>query len=69
MSLNDNGLNAASWTVVNHHHQISEGAIVGISFGWIIGVIGLYILGMCIIWKRCPSHTEESSEDTQRYQS
>ena len=54
MSLNENGLFSASWTVNHHHNKITEGAVVGISFGWIVGVIGLYILGLVIIIKCIP---------------
>ena len=54
MSLNENGLLSANWTIIQHHNLISEGAIVGISFGWIIGVIGMYIVGMCVIFRCIP---------------
>ena len=54
MSLNENGLFSASWTVNHHHNKITEGAVVGISFGWIVGVIGLYIQGLVIIIQCIP---------------
>ena len=58
MSLNENGLYSASWTTVQNHAQISEGAIVGITFGWLIGAVGFYVLGMCLIWRCIPKRRE-----------
>jgi hypothetical protein len=61
MSLNENGLYAASWKPTDNFEKISEGAVVGIAFGWIIGVILFYILGLIIIMK-CISVRRYESE-------
>ena len=49
MVINDNGFDITpiSYTPTSGH--ITEGAVVGIAIGWIVGVIGFYILGMCLI--------------------
>ena len=49
MVVNDNGFDVTpiSYTPTSGH--ITEGAVVGIAIGWIIGIIGFYILGMCLI--------------------
>lgn len=65
MSVNDNGLYTASWTTLQNHHQISEGAIVGISFAWIIGAIGFYILGVFIICKCIPKRIDNDTDSEE----
>ena len=37
---------------------------MGISFGWIIGVIGLYVAGMCIICRCIPDDDDAESVST-----
>lgn len=46
---NDNGFPIIAMSYKTAMPNMSEGAIIGITFGWIIGVIGLYVLGMCLI--------------------
>ncbi len=38
---------------------------MGISFGWIVGAIGLYILGVVIICKCIPKRKETDSESDE----
>lgn len=62
MSYNDNGFPIINIPYESSRAYLTEGAIIGISFGWIIGVIGLYILGMClirIIFKRFYKNDDE----------
>lgn len=47
--VNDNGFTVQSIPYTSDNRYISEGAVIGFSFGWIIGAIGLYVLGMCLI--------------------
>lgn len=54
MSTNDNGFTVTFYNYTkliseSNHPSMSEGAIIGITFGWITGVAALYILGMCLI--------------------
>lgn len=65
MASNDNGFPIVAMSYASNMPNMSEGAIIGISFGWIIGVIGLYVLGMCGIkhffkWRARHGHREES---------
>lgn len=46
---NDNGFPLITIPYVSDKGYLTEGAIIGIAFAWIIGVIGFYILGMCLI--------------------
>jgi hypothetical protein len=45
--------------VVQNHGSVSEGAIVGISFGWLIAVVGFYVLGVCIICRCLPKAKDD----------
>ena len=65
MNLNENGLIPASWEPTQSYTPISEGAVVGISFGWIIGVLALYLAGMCLICKCVQNRREEDSEGSE----
>ena len=47
MAVNDNGFEVSAIDYSSNHSSMSEAAIIGISFSWIIGIISLYILGMC----------------------
>lgn len=49
MAINDNGFNTTTIDYSSSRPHISEGAVVGITFAWIVGIIGLYILGICLI--------------------
>lgn len=49
MFVNDNGFEITSIEYNAERNHITEGALVGIILGWLIGIIGLYILGMCMI--------------------
>ncbi len=53
MSYNENGLMVDTFSVYDYHSRMSEGAVVGIVLGWLFGAIGLYALGLLIIWKFC----------------
>ena len=44
MFTNDNRFEIQSIDYTSEHTYISEGVVVGIAVGWIVGVIGLYIL-------------------------
>ena len=59
MSFNENGLSVESFTVNDYHSKMPEGAIAGIVLGWIFGAIGLYGLGLLIIWKCCKNRGQE----------
>lgn len=47
--VNDNGLTVNELPYTSDIGYISEGAVVGITFGWLVGVVVLYIIGMCLI--------------------
>ena len=49
MFVNDNGFEITSINYNAERNHITEGALVGIVLGWLIGIIGFYILGICII--------------------
>lgn len=49
MVANDNGFEKIDMIYTRTMPYMSEGAIIGITFGWIVGVVCLYILGMCAI--------------------
>ena len=63
MTENDNGFTITSISYENNQNFLTEGAIVGISFAWIVGLIGLYILGMCLIriYYKNSNYSSESS--------
>ena len=41
------------FTIQDHHVKIVEGEVVGIVLGWIFGGIGIYLIGLLIIFKFC----------------
>lgn len=47
--VNDNGFTVFSLPYTSDIGYISEGAVVGMTLGWIFGVAALYIIGMCLI--------------------
>jgi hypothetical protein len=47
--VNDNGLIVTTIPYISDKSYVTEGAIIGISFAWILGSIGLYVLGMLLI--------------------
>ncbi len=49
MSINDNGLIVNTIPYVSDINYLTEGAIIGITFAWIVGSVGLYVLGMLLI--------------------
>lgn len=53
------------WVIKQTHNHLSEGAVVGIVFGWMVPIIGLYILGIFIICKCLKNRKKEekSSKD------
>lgn len=57
---NDNGLIVTPITYTSPKPYLTEGAIIRISFGWIVGSIGLYILGMLLIKFCFKRYYEES---------
>lgn len=57
MSLNDNGFYVQPLNYTSSINYVTEGAVVGITIGWIVGVIAFYILGLLLIryyFKRFP---------------
>lgn len=64
--MNENGLATPTWTVSSNHQTISEGAVVGIVFGWIILAIGLYIVGMVVIAKCLPQRKYDEEEEEKK---
>lgn len=53
ITMNENGINVVSVNVQEFHPKMTQGQIVGIVLGWLFGAIGLYLLGLLIIWKCC----------------
>lgn len=49
MFINDNGFDVQNIQYSSDRVYISEGAVVGIVFGWLVGAIGFFILGICLI--------------------
>ena len=64
MVINDNGFDVTTISYEATRDYVSEGAVVGIVFGWIIAIIGFYILGVCLI-SRCISDEDDES-DTEK---
>lgn len=58
MSVNENGIIVDTITVYDYHIRMNEGQVVGIVLGWLFGAVGLYLLGMLIIWKCFKNHSE-----------
>lgn len=51
MSVNDNGFLVYEIPYTSDIGYITEGAIIGMAFGWIVGVILLYSLGLWLVKK------------------
>lgn len=59
MSVNENGLVVDKIVVMDLHKRTTEGEVVGIVLGWFFGAVGLYLLGLLILWKCCKGKREE----------
>lgn len=65
MSTNDNGFDLVSMPYSSSVPNIREAALIGIVFGWLVGAVVFYILGMCIIryifkWQTRKSNSSSS---------
>lgn len=58
---NDNGLVVSTIPYTSDIPYVTEGAVIGMTFGWIFATIIVYVLGMCLI-KKCANKYFNSSE-------
>lgn len=49
MSVNDNGFTVDTFTYESDINWISEGAVIGFTVGWLVGVVAIYVSVMCFI--------------------
>lgn len=66
MSRNDNGFWVQPLNYTSNINYFTERAVVSITIGWIVGIIGFYVLGMLIIKYYFKKYPEDRSESGPR---